>query len=239
MKKRTRRVRRQLVRRAPIVETAADKEDGECWITEDRLNRRSLRVGAVATLVALLLSLGATSAAASSGVVVKEPQYGFSFTLPVSWKQVPLDRVNGVTTLLNDQSHNDYAFTHVPNGEFSSAVSKGTKVFAIGPSGDNLSVLVVSSVGNLPESIFAPGVAAAAKSELTQASASHIKTSIVNNPLGRSAQVTYELNLLGGHEFGDQFYVQHNSNVEIVTVTTGSLAASQSNGRLIVNSWRW
>jgi hypothetical protein len=188
--------------------------------------------------VALLLSLGATEAGASSGVVIKEPQYGFSFTLPVNWKQVPLDG-GDVTTLLNDASHNDPALTNVLNGEVSSAVSKGTKVFAIGPSGGNVSVYVTSSAGTLPESVFAPAVAAAAKTEFTQAGASHIKTSTVNNPLGRSAQVTYELHLLGKHVFGDQFYVQHKSYVEIVTVTTSGLASTQSNARLIVDSWRW
>ena len=35
------------------------------------------------------------------------------------------------------------------------------------------------------------------RSALTQLNASHIKTYIVHNPLGTSAQVTYELNLEG------------------------------------------
>ena len=45
-------------------------------------------------------TMGETSAGASSGPVIKQPQYGFSFTLPADWKQVPLDG-SDVTALLN------------------------------------------------------------------------------------------------------------------------------------------
>ena len=47
----------------------------------DRRAHRTTLVGASA-LVAALFVLGETSASASSGPVVKESQYGFSFTLP-------------------------------------------------------------------------------------------------------------------------------------------------------------
>ena len=43
------------------------------------------------TLVVAMLILWETGAGASSGAMVKEPQYGFSFHLPANWKQVPLD----------------------------------------------------------------------------------------------------------------------------------------------------
>ncbi len=101
-------------------------------------------------LVAAVLVLGETVAGASSGTVIKEPQYGFFFHLPANWKQAPLDG-RDVTALLN--------------------------------------------------------------------SASHLKTSIVNNHLGSAAEATYQLNLKSSAEFGEQLYLRHGANVESVTIT--------------------
>ncbi len=212
-------------------------------MSDDRLNRRSLQVGVSATLVALLLILGATSADASSGVVVKEPQYGFSFTLPSNWKQVPLNG-SDVTALLNAETHDDPTLANALDSEVTSGASKGMKVFAIGPvvglTVPNVNVIVTSSAGAPTGRLFAQEAVAEAKIELTQVGASHLKTSIVTNRLGTSAQATYQLNLPNtGPQFGEQFYVQHKSYVEIVTVTTSNPTSTQSNARLIVNSWRW
>lgn len=209
----------------------------------DGWNRWPLQIGASAALVAVLLVLGDASAGASSGVAVKEPQYGFSLTLPVDWKQVPLNG-NDVTALLNAETHDDPALTNALNSEIASEAAAGMKVFAIGPVAGstvpNLNVIVTSSAGVPTGSAFAQVAVAEAKIELTQVGASHLKTSIVENRLGTSARATYELNLKNtAPEFGVQFYVQHKSYMEIVTVTTSNPASSQSAARLIVHSWRW
>ena len=187
--------------------------------------------------------MGAAGAGAQSGVVIRQPQYGFSFTLPSDWKQVPLNG-SDVRALLNAATHDDPALTNALDSEISSATSKGIKAFAIGPVEDaiapNVNVIVTSSAGSPTGREFAPAAVAEAKIEFTELGASDIKTSIVHNPLGTSAQVTYKLNLkTAGTEFGDQLYVQHKSHLEIVTVTTSSLASSQSDARVIVDSWRW
>jgi hypothetical protein len=202
-----------------------------------------MQVGASVGLVAVLLLMGDTSAGAASGVVIKEPQYGFSFTLPSNWKQVPLNG-SDVTALLNAETHDDPTLASALDSEVTSAASKGMKVFAIGPvvglTVPNANVIVTSSAGAPTGSAFAQEAVAEAKIEMTQVGASHLKTSIVKNRLGTSAQATYELNLQNtGPEFGEQFYVQHKSYVEIVTVTTSNLTSTQSNARLIVDSWRW
>ena len=209
----------------------------------DRRNHGSLSLGASSALLTFLLVVGASgAAAASTGTVVQEPQYGFSFALPAGWQQVPLNG-SDVTALLNIATHNDPSLTKALGSEVSSAPAKGMKVFAIGPatgsSAPNVNVIVASSAGAPTGKNFAPAAIAEAKIEFTQVGASHIKSSIANNRLGRAAQVTYELNLNGLHEFGDQFYTQHNSHVEIITVTTGSSASSAADGRIVVNSWRW
>ena len=213
-----------------------------CEMSVDRRTRRALSMGASAALLAFLLVVGASSAAFSAGTVVKEPQYGFSFALPAGWQEVPLDG-SDVTALLNIATHNDPSLTKALGSEVSSAPSKGMKVFAIGPaagsSAPNVNVIVVSSAGTPTGRSFAPAAIAEAKIEFAQLGVRHIKSSIVNNHLGRAAQVTYELTLNGIHEFGDQFYALHTSHVDIVTVTTGSVASSEADARIVVNSWRW
>jgi hypothetical protein len=210
---------------------------------EGRRNRGFLHVGTSIALVTVMLVLGATSADASSGVVIREPRYGFSFTLPVGWKQVPLNG-SDVTALLNSAAHDDPTLANALKGEVTSAASKGMKVFAIGPFAGsmvpNVNVIVESSAGAPTGRAFDQTAIAEAEIALTQVGASHIKTSIVKNRLGTSAQATYELDLKAtGIEFGEQFYVQHRSHVVIVTVTSSSLASSQSNAGLVADSWRW
>jgi hypothetical protein len=206
-------------------------------------NHRLTQVWASAGLVAALLLMGETSAGASSGPVIKQPQYGFSFTLPADWKQVPLDG-SDVTALLNAASHNDPSLANALDSQVTSGASKGMKVFGIGPIAGsmvpNMNVIVISSAGAPTGRAFAQAAVPEAKIALTQLNASHIKTYIVHNPLGTSAQVTYELNLKGASpEFGEQYYVQHKSHLEVVTISTSSLASSKSDARVIVDSWRW
>ena len=219
-----------------------EKRTERCEMSVDRRNHGALSLGASAAFLAFVLVVGASSAAFSAGSVVKEPQYGFSFALPAGWQEVPLDG-SDVTALLNIATHNDPSLTKALGNEVSSAPSKGMKVFAIGPASDssapNVNVIVVLLRELQPGGIFAPAAIAEAKIEFAQLGASHIKSSIVNNRLGRSAQVTYELNLNGIHEFGDQFYALHTSHVDIVTLTTGSFTNSEVDARIVVNSWRW
>jgi hypothetical protein len=213
------------------------------WMRDGRRNRGPLPVRTSTALVAVMLVLVAASADASSGVVIREPRYGFSFTLPVGWEQVPLNG-SDVAALLNSAAHNDPTLAHALNGEVTSAASKGIKVFAIGTFAGsmvpNVNVVVESSAGAPTGRAFDQAAIVEAEIALTQVGASHIKTSIVKNRLGTSAQATYELDLKAtGIEYGEQFYVQHKSNLVVVTVTSSSFASSQSNARLVVDSWRW
>jgi hypothetical protein len=193
--------------------------------------------------VALLLVLGEMAAGAASGIVIREPQYGFSFNLPANWKQVPLDG-SDVTALLNSAAHDEPTLANALDSQVTSAASKGMKVFAIGPlvgsTVPNVNVIVSSSAGAPSGRSFAQAAVAEAKIALTQVGAGHLKASIVKNPLGTSAQVTYELNLkTAGVEFGEQFYVRHAAQVVVVTVTTSQSTSTKSNAKLVANTWRW
>jgi hypothetical protein len=208
---------------------------------DGRHTMRKTLMGASA-LVAAVLVLGETGAGASSGTVVKEPQYGFSFNLPVNWKQVPLDG-SDVTALLNSASHDDPSLANALGSEVTSGAAKGMKVFAVGPLAGstvpNVNVIVTSSAGAPSGRAFAQAAIAEAKIEFTQIGATHLKTSIVNNRLGSSAEATYELDLKSSAQFGEQFYLRHGAHVDIVTITTSSHAATGSNAQFIMNSWRW
>jgi hypothetical protein len=193
-------------------------------------------------VVAAALITGMGNASAHSGVEVKEPQYGFSFALPASWKQVPLNGTD-VTSLLNAATHDDPSLTNGLSSEVESAASKGVKVFAIGPvsglSVPNVNVIVGTNTGGLTGRSFAQSQAAEAKIEFTEIGATHIKESIVRYRAGTAAQLTYELGVEGSEVIGTQVYLEHNSHIEIVTVSTPTAADSQSNMRLIMDSWRW
>ncbi len=209
----------------------------------DRHTQRAWQFGATTALAALLCLLGETGAGAASGVTVSEHQYGFSFTLPANWKQVPLNG-SDVTALLNAATHDDPALASSLDSEVTSAASKGMKVFAIGPvsgsSVPNVNVIVSSASGAPTGREFAQEAATEAKIELAQINASHVKTSTVTNRLGTAAKATYQLAFKGSvPQFGEQFYVQHKANIDIVTVTTSSSSATQSNAQRVVNSWRW
>jgi hypothetical protein len=208
-----------------------------------RGNHWAQQIGASSVLVAVLLLMGETVAGAASGVVISEHQYGFSFTMPPNWKQVPLNG-SDVTALLNAATHDDPSLANALDSEVTSAASKGMKVFAIGPvlwsAVPNLNVIVSSAAGAPTGREFAQEAAAEAKIELTQVNASHVQTSIVTNRLGTTAKATYQLAVKGSStEFGEQFYVQHKNYVDIVTLTTTSSTTTRSIAQRIVNSWRW
>jgi hypothetical protein len=202
-----------------------------------------LRSGLGTTLAALgALLATAPVGAAAQGTVVKETQYGFSFRLPSSWKQVPLDG-SDVTALLNVATHDDPSLTNALQGEVTSATTKGIKVFAVGPVtgavAPNVNVIVTSGAGAPTGREFASAAIAEAKIGFSQIGVKHMRTSIVSDRLGHTAQITYQLTLQGVKEYGEQVYALHNSNIEIVTLTTSSAVASQSATRFVVNSWKW
>jgi len=204
---------------------------------------RLLQGVASAVFAAVLIVLGATGAGALSATVIRDSQYGFSFSVPSNWKQVPLDG-SDVTALLNAATHDDPSLTNALNSEVISESSKGMKVFAIGPiegtATPSVNVIISSAAGSPSGRAFSSAAVAEAKMEFTQLGAHHIETSIVNNRLGDAAKVTYQLSVKTlGQQYGVQYYVRHKSYLAIVTLATPSLASSQSDARLLVNSWQW
>ncbi len=208
-----------------------------------RPHRRSLMCTVPIALLVVTLLSEAAPAYASTKSVIADPDHAFSFTLPANWKQVPLNS-GDVTSLLNAATHDDPALTNALNGEVRSAAAKGLRVFALGPvngsSVPNVNVIVTSSAGAPPGSGFASALAAEAKIELTEADATHIKTTTVHDRLGSTAQATYELDLPHvATQYGEQLYALHQSHIEIVTVTTSNVVSTKSIAHAVATTWRW
>jgi hypothetical protein len=209
-------------------------------------NSRRGRIGAAATsaaLVVVTLAALSTVAGASSGVVIREPQYGFSFSLPAGWEQVPLDG-SDVTALLNAATHDDPSLASALDSQITSEASKGMKVFVIGPvSGSvasNVNVIVNAPGGFIPSGTeFAREAVAEAKIEMAQIGATHIKAIAVKNHLGNVAESTYRISLQGTNEVGEQFFAHHGPNLLVVTVTTSSPATAKAIANDVASTWRW
>lgn len=210
---------------------------------QKRHHTRISALAASAVLAIVTLAAMQTAAGASSGLVIHEPQYKFSFSLPTGWKQVPLDG-SDVTALLKTATHDDPSLANALDSQITSEASKGMKVFAIGPvSGSvasNVNVIVTAPGGYIPTgSQFAHEAVAEAKIEMSQIGASHFKAFVVKNRLGDVAEDTYTLTLQGSHEAGEQLFAHHGADVEVVTVTTASPAQTKAIGNQVANSWRW
>jgi hypothetical protein len=183
-----------------------------------------------------------SSTAGAAGPQVKEPKYGFTFTLPNSWKPVPLNG-SDIKSLLNSATHEDPALTNALSNQVKAAVEQGVKVFAIGPLDNgavpNVSIITAPAAGSPQGSAFPAAAIAQAKISLTSAGATGIKGAVVKNKMGDTAEVIYQLPLKTGTVEGAQLYVQHKSRIVVMTVTTKSSASSQAAARTIVKGWKW
>jgi hypothetical protein len=195
-----------------------------------------------ATVLGLVAPLLVASSAGAAGPQVKEPKYGFNFTLPTNWKTVPLNG-GDIKSLLNSASHNDPSVASALSAQVKSAVEQGVKVFAIGPetggSVPNVSIITGSASGSPSGSAFPSTAVTQAKISLTQIGATHIQAAVVKNHMGDTAEVVYQLPLKTGKVEGAQLYVRHKARVVVMTVTTTTQASSVSAARAIVNSWKW
>jgi hypothetical protein len=202
--------------------------------------RNGVRIGIAVVGAALPLLWG--SAASAAGPQVKEPKYGFTMTLPNQWKTVPLNG-GDIKSLLNSATDENPDLTNALTQQVKAAAEQGVKVFAIGPIVDgsvpNVSVITASAAGTPTGSAFPGAAAAQAKISLTSAGAVGIKSAVVKNHMGDTAEVIYKVPLKTGAIQGAQIYVQHGPRVVVVTVTTKSSASSQALARTIVKGWKW
>jgi hypothetical protein len=207
--------------------------------------RHGARWGATTGTVGALLVGCAGSAAAATGPRVIEAKYGFSFSLPPNWRQVPLTG-SDVDSIL------DQATKHVPglrnalSAQIQQAEVQGLKVFALGPvEGDffpNINVSVQSSSGEPTGKAFLAAADAQAKIALTQVGVDNLRTSDTRLPFGPALEASYILHVKDAAirtVVGVQLYVEHKAHIYVVTISGPTTSANQPVVRTLEASWRW
>jgi hypothetical protein len=199
-----------------------------------------LTIGAVGA--AIIASTAVPASAAGTRVV--EPQYGFAFRLPAKWVQVPLDG-SDISGLLAIATKADPSLENALSAEVKQAAEKGIKFFAVGPvvgtQTPNMNIFVGSAGGAPAGNAFFKVAAAQVKISLAQAGMKNLKTSVVKFQSGKALQVTYSIsaNPPVSAMYGDQIYVVHKSNLDVITFTSTSTASAQRVASVVEKSWSW
>ena len=190
-----------------------------------------------------VLVMGAAQSAATS-TRVNESKYGFSFTLPPKWEQIPLNG-RDISGILDQALKADPAMKGSMTKEVQAAAKNGIKFFAIGPVLDqfasNLNIIVTSSAGYPNNSSYYGIADSQIKINLTEAGFKDLKTSLVHLPFGKEIEATYELpsSLSGVPADGLQLYVKHKSHFEVITFTSHSSSVNQAAAEILEQSWKW
>jgi hypothetical protein len=198
-------------------------------------------IGLVAVVALTTLGFLPSAAAGSS---VTEKQYGFSFSLPSHWQQIPLDS-RDIGAILKQATKSVPTLANVLDSQVEQAAKQGIKVFAVGPiSGDafpNLNIAVESSAGSPTGSAFLSAAAPEVKIVLTESGARNLSVSPVKLRFGEALEATYILRAKSSlHPLeGLQLYIEHGAFVYVITFTSLSADGNQSTARDVANSWRW
>jgi hypothetical protein len=199
-------------------------------------------------VLSLVAAVGVPMAlcAAAGASTVSEAQYGFTFSLPSNWTQIPLDSKD-IGAIIGAAAKGDPALENVLDQQAVAATKKGLKVFAVGPiSGGffpNLNVGVTSATGMPTGSAFVNLMMAEVKITLTEAGATHVSTAPAHLPLGPAVQAGYQLKLaVTTHPVlvhGLQFYVEHGARLYVLTFSGTTPAEYQPVAHDVVTSWHW
>jgi len=200
----------------------------------------------VASCVIGVTALGwAATSSSAAGPRVAEAQYGFSFSLPTGWHQVPLDG-SDVSTLISQAAKHVPGLENALSNQVQQATAQGVKVFAVGPSAGTtvptLNIQVQSSAG-VPTGIeFVKEAELQGKLALAQIGAKQIQASAPRLPLGQVVEMSYVLPLTGSSVAsvsGEQIYIAHKAHFYILTFTSSKISDDRSAVRVVANSWRW
>lgn len=192
---------------------------------------------------ALVTTLGFLPSA-SAGSSVTEKQYGFSFSLPSRWDEIPLDS-RDIGAILKSATNSDPSLANVLDAQVEQAAKQGIKVFAVGPidegSFPNLNVAVESSSTSPTGSAFLSAAAAEVKIVLTESGASHLSVNPVRLAVGKVLEAMYQLQFKGSKLAleGLQLYIEHRAFVYVVTFSSLSAKEDRSVAVEVTNSWRW
>jgi hypothetical protein len=215
-----------------------------------------VRLAKSTMLLVFLTALGTTSVAWAGPIsattksvpvanTVNESQYGFSFSLPSTWKAIPLSGSDAAALLAAGKSI-DPSLANVLDSQLTQAVKQGLKVYAVGPvSGaffPNLNIGIEPSSGAPTGQEFLSAMDAEVKVVLTEAGMRDLKTSDVRLPIGNALQATFKLPVKTTSsvtDIGVQLYLEHGPNVYVITFSSLSMSLDQAVSHVVETSWRW
>ena len=202
--------------------------------------RRSLAFLVVSGAVAGLLALPA----AAAGTRVDESKYGFSFSLPTKWIKIPLNG-SDISGILDQATKADPSLKSALTKEVTQAAKGTIKFFALGPIqhkfASNINIIVVSSAGYPTNSSYFSVADSQVKIELTQAGFKDLQTSVVQLPMGKEIEATYNLSvkLSGVPAQGLQLYLKHKTHIDIITFTSTTKSTNLAAAKVVEDSWQW
>ncbi len=197
-------------------------------------------------MLGVALGISTALAAPAGAVTVKSTQYGFSFSLPAKWTEIPLDS-SDIGAIISQATKSDPSLENVLDQQAVQASKKGLKVFAVGPVSNgffpNLNIGVTSTTGVPTGSAFISLMSAEVKVTLGEAGATQLKVTSPHLPLGQVVQVSYQVKLKEGSRavavHGLQFYAEHGTHLYVVTFSGTSLAGDQNTAHSVETTWHW
>jgi len=197
-----------------------------------------------AAVAASLVALGSAQLPAGA-TTVTEHQYGFSFSLPAGWSQVPLNSAM-VGEFLRDAAKKAPSLAKALDSEVEQATKEHLKVLAIGPVSGGFFPNLNVSIETSPTSLTGPALLTLMKAEVKELLAGlGVKQTVVSTPalpLGSAVQASYAVPVeSAGLKLvqGIQIYVVHGARLYVVTFTATTLTADQQSAHAVEATWHW
>jgi hypothetical protein len=209
----------------------------------------AMRLGNVGRLSAGLMAAAAIVAGSgqlpAAAATVKEPQYGFTFSLPAGWMQVPLN-AGLVGQFLRDARKKVPAFAKTLDNEVAQATKAHLKFLAIGPVSGGFFPNINIGIEPSPSTASSPALLSLMKVEVKQLLAGlGVKQIQVSTPVlsfGAPVEATYAVRIhSGGLQLvhGLQLYLVHGGRLYVITFTAPTERADLESLHTVNTSWHW
>jgi len=200
-------------------------------------------VGALCAMSAMA-GLAVTPAGATT---VTEARYGFSFSLPPQWTQVPLSSAL-IGKFMRAATKEDPSLEKALGNEVQQATKQHLKFLAIGPvTGSffpnmNIGVESSPSFAGLSAPTLLPLVQAQVRELLSSAGAHQLKVFTTKVHAASAVEANYGFPLAGPPAHlvqGVQLYIFHGGRLYVVTFTAVTQRQDVATARVVESSWRW
>jgi hypothetical protein len=205
--------------------------------------RRFVKFGleAVAAVGVLVGSLARPAGA----VTVTDAQYGFSFSLPAAWTQVPLDSAL-IGKFLDAAAKNDPSLKKVLGNEVAQATKEHLKFLAIGPVArgffPNMNIALETSPSLSSGTAFLALMRAQVKELLTGLGVRQLKVFVTKAHFGTAVEANYAFPIASaprGLVQGIQVYLVHGPRLYVITFTANTQKQDVAAAQVVEASWHW